>query len=238
MFMLSAIQAVGSPFLYQHVVNCIFTYLKLQHSQETYTKDLPGSEVLAPLTELEQNALRFVCGYTCRKVRDKLKSYQEPVRENLSCALMELAGDEACQEGTEEWLNKVDRGGLWHVNDVKSGIGGENLKQALKDSINRHDTIKSKWAVLSSHMDETAATILFDEMVNLFITVRGFAFAAGCVEFFKQTHKKKPPKKDCSEKGTQLIKEITFKIRFLNYLLQQYNLILFNGLLFASATFS
>ena len=30
---------------------------------------------------------------------------------------MELTGDEVSEEGTEEWVSKVDRGGLWHVND-------------------------------------------------------------------------------------------------------------------------
>ncbi len=31
---------------------------------------------------------------------------------------MELAGDEMDEDtGTEDWINKIDRGGLWHVND-------------------------------------------------------------------------------------------------------------------------
>ena len=32
-------------------------------------------------------------------------------------ALIELAGDEDSNMGTEEWINLIDRGGLWHVND-------------------------------------------------------------------------------------------------------------------------
>ena len=32
--------------------------------------------------------------------------------------LMECAGDEMdSNDGTEMWLNMIDRGGLWHVND-------------------------------------------------------------------------------------------------------------------------
>ncbi len=31
---------------------------------------------------------------------------------------MQLAGDEDNQDaGTESWINMLDRGGLWHVND-------------------------------------------------------------------------------------------------------------------------
>ena len=30
----------------------------------------------------------------------------------------ELCGDEEDEQGTETWLNELDRGGLWHTNDM------------------------------------------------------------------------------------------------------------------------
>ena len=43
--------------------------------------------------------------------------------------LMECAGDEMDTDGgTEMWLNMIDRGGLWHVNDqTYSNHGRGNL---------------------------------------------------------------------------------------------------------------
>ena len=28
-----------------------------------------------------------------------------------------MSGDEECEEGSEDWLNAIVRGGLWHVSD-------------------------------------------------------------------------------------------------------------------------
>ena len=51
----------------------------------------------------------------CRKVRVKLESSSVPHKDDM---ILHLAGDEGDEcTGTEEWLNAVNRGGLWHVND-------------------------------------------------------------------------------------------------------------------------
>ena len=49
-------------------------------------------------------------------------------------------------------------------------------------------------------MDEKAATLLFNEMVSLFITVRGFAFTTSYVEIYKQTQNKNLQKKKAIRK--------------------------------------
>ena len=131
---------------------------------------------------------------------------------------MELAGDEVIEEGTEEWLNKVDREGLWHVNDdaynlfvgfeytakkvLKIGrdINKQNFKKKLHDSIIADEEIKFQWSLLSTEMDEKAATLLFNELVSLFITVCGFAFTTSYVELYKQTQKKNLQKKKAIRK--------------------------------------
>ena len=41
--------------------------------------------------------------------------------ENKDCmifCMMEFAGDEEQERGTEDWTNAVDKGGLWHINDM------------------------------------------------------------------------------------------------------------------------
>ena len=42
-----------------------------------------------------------------------------PLKCDTRIVMIELAGDEIDEEAaTEEWTNKLDRGGLWHINDV------------------------------------------------------------------------------------------------------------------------
>ena len=125
---------------------------------------------------------------------------------------MELAGDEVVEEGTEEWLNTVDHGGLWHVNDdacnlfvgfeyvakkvliIGKDINNENIKKKLHNSILADEKIKFKWSLLSAEMDEKAATLLFNEMVSLFITVRGLPSPLVMSRFISR-HKRKICKK-------------------------------------------
>ena len=71
-----------------------------------------------PLTCEKENALRYVAGYVIRKLRERIDSSSNPRKDEMLLHLMECAGDEMDTDGgTEMWLNMIDRGGLWHVND-------------------------------------------------------------------------------------------------------------------------
>ncbi len=61
---------------------------------------------------------RYVAGYVCRKLCDRPENKSSPLKEDVGIAMIEMAGDDMDEEGqgSEEWLNKIDRG-LWHVND-------------------------------------------------------------------------------------------------------------------------
>ena len=61
---------------------------------------------------MEENVLHYVAAYVCRKSKDKNKDV-------MILCLLELSGDEDNEErGTEKWTNELDRGGLWHRNDL------------------------------------------------------------------------------------------------------------------------
>ena len=61
----------------------------------------------------EENALRYVTGYVCRKVRVNLESSSIPNKDDMNLCVMELSGDEMDEDrGTDEWTNLTDRGGL------------------------------------------------------------------------------------------------------------------------------
>lgn len=53
-----------------------------------------------------------------------------------------------------------------------------------------NEEIKLKWSSLSAEMTERAAETLFQELLTMFVTIRGYAYTNGCIEFFKQAQKK------------------------------------------------
>ena len=58
-------------------------------------------------------ALRYVAGYVCCKVREKLESSSHPQKDDM-IFIFNLCGDES---DNASWCNLVDRGGLWQVNN-------------------------------------------------------------------------------------------------------------------------
>ena len=67
----------------------------------------------------DTNSLRYVAGYVCRKASKQLETSKHEEKDYMISCMMELSGDEENEErGTENWTNLVDRGGLWHVNDI------------------------------------------------------------------------------------------------------------------------
>ena len=47
----------------------------------------------------------------------KLEKSSHPLKEAMILCLMELIGYEVQETTTEEWMDAIDRGGLWHKND-------------------------------------------------------------------------------------------------------------------------
>lgn len=110
--------------------------------------------------------------------------------------------------GTETWTNLVDRGGLWHVSDETYSIFAaveeeirrhlaintvdkqqEGAKRELMDSVLRNEDILFQWCMLSSDMEDDVASALLKQIVELYVTIRGFAFVSSCLELYKQKQK-------------------------------------------------
>ena len=119
---------------------------------------------------------------------------------------MECAGDEMSEDGgTETWLNMVDRGGLWHVNDQTYGlfVSMEELARQyfctserataikiIQDSILKSNDLLFQWSLISADSDDDVASTVLFEIVKLYTTIRGFAFAKTCMEQYKQAKRK------------------------------------------------
>ena len=119
-FLMESIHESASPTFFQYVSHRMFRgFIKSMHAV-TQT----GAEQTSKITKDEENALRYIAGYVCRKVQAKLVSADSlQHKEEMILFMTELSGDEWNEErGSEEWVNAIDRGGLWHVNDETYNI--------------------------------------------------------------------------------------------------------------------
>ena len=103
------------PTLFQYVSRQVFKELLANdHAVCDAHNDIQPS----PLTWEEENALRYVGGFVCRKVRQQITELSLPHKEDMLLLTIALCGDETDEErGTETWTNEIDRGGLWHISD-------------------------------------------------------------------------------------------------------------------------
>ena len=65
--------------------------------------------------------MRYVAGSAVQRLCMKFESKPSPKMCRFFL-LMECAGDELNEKGTETWVNMVDCGGLWYVNDLAYGV--------------------------------------------------------------------------------------------------------------------
>lgn len=113
------------------------------------------------------------------------------------------------QDTSEDWLDTIDRGGLWHVVDdvfflfcfieeeireelaaITAATWKDEHKRALLDNLKKSEDILFHWTTLTCELDTESAEKLLDMILELYVTIRGFAFANSCMELYKQSKKK------------------------------------------------
>lgn len=208
------------PTLFQYVSRCIFKQLlEEQHTvSETNTKAQPN-----PLSWEEENALRYVAGYICRKVQQDIQKSSLPNKEDMILLMTDLSGDELDEDrGTETWTNAIDR--LWHISDdaytvflileaeIRCHLKVAALKQlndttrtTILEAVMANEELLFQWALVSANADDSIGIDVLKRISGLYLTVRGFAFAASCLEMYKQRNKKQ------IQKSKALRKEVATK---------------------------
>ena len=201
------IQSIGKNLpvgFYQYVTHEVFKAL----IKEEFPVNIEETEnSLNPLTPEEEKALRYVAGYVCRKVHDKLQNDTRTSIGKMSMieSLKEMTtGD--MDDTSDNWLKLVDRGGLWHINDKVFAVftimeehirqhlstlssKPEGTKQLLIDGLLKNNDLLFEWLFCSSQMDNETGMLLLKHLIELYVTVRGFAFASSCLELYKQSQK-------------------------------------------------
>ena len=77
---------------------------------------------LQPITQSEENALRYAAGYVVRKVTENIEHSKRPLPLKLKLLSgLEMLRDENSSEHPHDssaWIDMIDRGGLWHGKDI------------------------------------------------------------------------------------------------------------------------
>ena len=175
------------------------------------------------LTPDEEKIIRYASGYVPMVL---MKKYERVVSEKsasfVEClSAMAVNGEESTiLEYTSQWVSKVNRGGLFEVNDMAYLLFREieiNLrdkltkllqpsatvqldrKEELITSTAQDDTIQFYWTMLSADIDgEEESVELLRDIVELWLTIRGFSIAGQWMEIYKK----------CSSKTTKKSKSL------------------------------
>ena len=158
-----------------------------------------------------RNALRYAAGYVPRALRKKLERSSHQYKEMILCSMDKEESETPTTDDSTEWVEAVDRGGLYHVNQATyflflameevrrhlrchSAHKGEGIKEKLTHSIMMNEEILFHWEMVCANWEEEESRALFAMVVNLWVTMRGFAFASSWMELYKQTSKKSTQK--------------------------------------------
>lgn len=196
-------ETVDDPIFYQHISHHIF---------KNALKDafpLPSSthEDTPSLSYDEENIIRYVAGYVCNKLFKKLKKSVQ--NYDLTYGIQDMVEEDDCDiDGSETWLNLVDRGGLCRVSDVtyaafismetvvreqlrvdKATELEAGMKEKMVSNVMKSEDVRLQWGLIGVELDEGRSETLLNMIVNEWITLRGFSFAGGYMEIYKQATK-------------------------------------------------
>ena len=104
----------SNPILYQYITTYMFKELIKKQSPAPSLPDSPQSTKQL-LTYEEKNALYYAAGYIPRALRKQLEHSEHELKEELILCLHELTEDDGIDDESQDWIKKIDRGGLRHV---------------------------------------------------------------------------------------------------------------------------
>ena len=221
-------ELAGDALLQQSIYNEVYSMLVSEYFDLHAACSTEPMAVSTVLTEDELNAMRYACGYVPHAL---LKKYETRCGEMYS-EYVQCLGDMAIEgEGddvltyTRKWLDQVNRGGLFPLNNnsfsffvevekivrvllPKYVIHNDNdkvtFKKSVLDKITKNDHVQFYWTLLSQEIHEQEnSEALLAEVVTLWVTIRGFSLAASWMEAYKKNRHK------TTQKATSLRKSIS-----------------------------
>ena len=128
----------------------------------------------------------------------------------ILCLMELIKGQDREEHGIDEdWIDLIDRGGLWHVKettyqffhaveDVVRDVlkvlvhPSASSKLEVMQKVTSDDDVQFYWLIVTADFeidDNEVHGILLEKIVELYITVRGFSLASGWLEWYKQLMK-------------------------------------------------
>jgi len=202
---LKLIHAEVNTLFYEHVTDeAVKILIREQFRSPVSSKEVEYS--VEKLTYEENNALRYAAGVIPRKLMTKIKNSTRSNKNYLLMYLEELLvedpDEDISADGSTDWINLVDRGGLLHVNELmfkmmqhmevefRHHLDSENIKASAISGICNNDEVLFYWELLSGMCEKEERDFLLKLIVELWVTIRGFAYASGWMEEHKQVNKK------------------------------------------------
>ena len=162
----------------------------------------------------ELNAMQYACGYIPHKLSKKYRKRKGMKAEQFVECLgnMAVAVDDVDDDlltYTRVWLEKVNRGGLFPLNDktlqffttveekvrillpehIKKNDPSKDVKCVIQDIL-KDDDVQFFWTIIALDIEsEEHSQELLQETVQLWTTIRGFSIASTWLEVYKRATK-------------------------------------------------
>ena len=161
--------------------------------------------------------MRYVGGYVARKLLLRYeKMFGDVYNQYITClGEMAVAGEgegDSLLSYTTKWMDTVNRGGLYPLNDetfhlfieiekcvqtylpkylAQSKTSDKELYiRNIHDKILENEDVQFHWTLLSQDIESAEDShCLLSEVVKLFVTVRGFAIVGSWMEIYKSKEK-------------------------------------------------
>ena len=141
-------------------------------------------------------------------MKKKLEKSKGRKKDLLNCLGDMLNSDDTVQCDSTDWIDCVDRGGLTFVSgltfevflaielEIRSHLQGCKPVNFISDialAVKNNKDVLFFWSMLSSSWDEESSKTVFQTVVDLWLTVRGYSYSSTWVD--KKVAEKKSTQK-------------------------------------------
>ena len=217
-----------SPLVYQSINQKLYSNIIDYHlGTELDAKCENSASGVVALTVDEENIIRYAAGYVPFKL---LLQYEKSKAEEsvnvIDCLSgMGVNGEESdAMEYTSKWIELVNRGGAFEINDttylffkeIELKVCKELLlafertsvssqRELIISSVAGDESVQFYWTILSVDIrNESQAVKLLKEIIGLWVNIHGFSIAGCWLTKFTKTSssKKKALRKELKKKTT------------------------------------
>lgn len=176
----------------------------------------------------EHNALRYAAGYVLYSMKKKYKDKNPILLSWLEKQIDSSVNASTYYQFTKLWVEKVNRGGLYLVSDSlyevflamelvlrqylrhcpqKHGLNKDQVLEAMQED----NAVQFHWSLMTMDLDDEESDTLLQEMIKLWLTIRGFSYASALVEEYKRSHNEALKRKKALRKELKKTSELKKK---------------------------